>query len=73
MLEGSASAGSADTSTPSPTEKHDHMKPIESDDEGDTTYSTLYTLVAVCFVMKRTTITLKRIIAIVVHLVHMVV
>ncbi|XP_045785954.1 rab GTPase-activating protein 1-like isoform X1 [Maniola jurtina] len=30
MIEGSASA---DTSTPSPTEKHDHMKPIESDDE----------------------------------------
>ncbi|XP_052747498.1 rab GTPase-activating protein 1-like isoform X2 [Bicyclus anynana] len=29
VVEGSA----ADTSTPSPTEKHDHMKPIESDDE----------------------------------------
>lgn len=25
---------SANGSTPSPTEKHDHMKPIESDDEG---------------------------------------
>lgn len=31
VMEGSASA---DVSTPSPTEKHDHMKPIESDDEG---------------------------------------
>lgn len=30
MMEGSASA---DTSTPSPTEKHDHMKPIDSEDE----------------------------------------
>ncbi|KAL0850479.1 hypothetical protein ABMA28_012274 [Loxostege sticticalis] len=30
VMEGSASA---DVSTPSPTEKHDHMKPIESDDE----------------------------------------
>ncbi|XP_064292034.1 rab GTPase-activating protein 1-like isoform X2 [Plodia interpunctella] len=29
VMEGS----SADTTTPSPTEKHDHMKPIESDDE----------------------------------------
>lgn len=29
------SATSADVSTPSPTEKHDHMKPTESDDEGD--------------------------------------
>lgn len=26
---------SADASTPSPTEKHDHMKPIDSDDEGE--------------------------------------
>ncbi|XP_028169367.1 rab GTPase-activating protein 1 isoform X12 [Ostrinia furnacalis] len=31
VMDGSASA---DASTPSPTEKHDHMKPIESDDEG---------------------------------------
>ncbi|RVE53242.1 hypothetical protein evm_002075 [Chilo suppressalis] len=30
VMDGSASA---DTSIPSPTEKHDHMKPIESDDE----------------------------------------
>ncbi|KAH9645769.1 hypothetical protein HF086_012496 [Spodoptera exigua] len=30
------SATSADVSTPSPTEKHDHMKPTESDDEGET-------------------------------------
>ncbi|XP_028169356.1 rab GTPase-activating protein 1 isoform X4 [Ostrinia furnacalis] len=30
VMDGSASA---DASTPSPTEKHDHMKPIESDDE----------------------------------------
>lgn len=29
------SATSAAASTPSPTEKHDHMKPIESDDEGE--------------------------------------
>ncbi|XP_012547924.2 rab GTPase-activating protein 1-like isoform X2 [Bombyx mori] len=36
MVDGSPSA---DTSTPSPTEKHDHMKPIESDDEECTVFS----------------------------------
>lgn len=32
LMDGSQAA---ETSTPSPTEKHDHMKPIESDDEGN--------------------------------------
>lgn len=39
MLDGSQAA---DTATPSPTEKQDHMKPIESDDEGTETLLVIF-------------------------------